>query len=238
MILTNQGIAALAAVAGGGSVVGLTHVAVGDGGGAQVAPAASQTGLVNEVWRGAVAAVHMDADNPAQVVVEAVIPVDAGGFVVREVGVFDSSGALFAVGSVPDTTKTTNAHGAVQELALKCVLAVGNCAAISMALTPDTTLVNRAYVEQKLTEFIPWSAESHLHAESGWQRLPGGLLLQWGRIAPFMTTGDTHVDVVFPVEFEVAPFFANWSIGAQALTSVIGPLCRQRFDNWNETVGR
>lgn len=62
--------------------------------------------------------------------------------------------------------------------------------------------------------------------QSGNSRAGGGCWVDCccsgGRIAPFMTTGDTYVDVVFPVEFEAAPFFANWSIGAQALTSVIG----------------
>ena len=51
-IFTTAGIAKLSAAISAGSAVNLTHMAVGDGNGAEVNPLASQTALVREVWRG------------------------------------------------------------------------------------------------------------------------------------------------------------------------------------------
>ena len=54
-IVTEAGLAALAAAAQAGEKVNITHMAIGDGNGAEYEPTEDQTSPENEKWRGAVA---------------------------------------------------------------------------------------------------------------------------------------------------------------------------------------
>jgi hypothetical protein len=52
-----------------------------------------------------------DGSNPNQVIVEAIIDETVGPFYVREVGIFDSNGDLFAIGKFPETFKANLPSG-------------------------------------------------------------------------------------------------------------------------------
>jgi phage-related tail fiber protein len=49
--------------------------------------------------------VVIDENNPNQLIVEAVLEETVGPFYIREVGIFDSNGNLFAIGKFPETFK-------------------------------------------------------------------------------------------------------------------------------------
>jgi microcystin-dependent protein len=49
----------------------------------------------------------------------------------------------------------------------------------------------------------------------------GGLVIQWGAVS-FPTTGDNRLAVSFPIEFPDSVFYAGWSVGAAALSQVVG----------------
>lgn len=72
-------------------------MAVGDGGGTLPTPDAKQTALVNEKRRAALNMLYIDPQNSSQIIAEQVIPENEGGWWIREVGLFDESGALIAV---------------------------------------------------------------------------------------------------------------------------------------------
>ncbi len=74
-------------------------MAVGDGGGVLPTPDAKQTALVNEKRRAALNMLYIDPQNSSQIIAEQVIPENEGGWWIREVGLFDESGALIAVGT-------------------------------------------------------------------------------------------------------------------------------------------
>ena len=86
-----------------GSQIRLTHFAVGDGAGYPIIPNANMTGLVRERFRATVNRVYQDPENENKFTAEIIIPVSVGGFVMREIGVFDSNGNLVIVGNIPDT---------------------------------------------------------------------------------------------------------------------------------------
>ena len=116
--LTAKGAAALAACILEGTKLEITEIAVGDGGGAYYEPMSSQTALVHEVWRDEVLSCEKSVLNPNTMDIKGVIPSDAGGFVIREMGVFDAAGTLIGVCNTPDMEKTDAASGAGGKLDL------------------------------------------------------------------------------------------------------------------------
>ncbi|OEI84651.1 hypothetical protein GRI33_13190 [Brucella sp. BO3] len=96
-IVTNIGRNKLVLSAAGGAAVTITHFAIGDGNGAEVNPTAASTALVREVWRTPVESVVIDPLNPSAVLVTSIIPTNAGGWWMREFGIFDVDGDMVAV---------------------------------------------------------------------------------------------------------------------------------------------
>lgn len=98
-LLTEIGAAKLASAAALGVPLKITHMAVGDGGGVLPTPSAQQTALVAEKRRAALNMLYIDPQNSSQIIAEQVIPETEGGWWIREVGLFDETGALIAVGN-------------------------------------------------------------------------------------------------------------------------------------------
>jgi hypothetical protein len=106
----------------GGSPINLTEIAVGDGGGSSYDPDSSATALVNELYRTELTSSVLDANNPNQLIIEGVIPEEAGPFYIREVGIFDSEGDLFAIGKYPETFKSNYASGSGKRLYIRMII--------------------------------------------------------------------------------------------------------------------
>ncbi len=132
-IITNSGLAKHAAASLGGAPINLTHLAVGDSNGTSYNPVATATALQNERYRTTLTYVQIDGSNPNQLIVEAIIAETVGPFYVREVGVFDSSGALFAIGKFPETFKPNLPSGSGKKLYIRMILA--------FASTPQVNLI-------------------------------------------------------------------------------------------------
>jgi phage-related tail fiber protein len=84
--------------------VNFTAMAIGDGGGTLPVPDASQTKLVNEVWRHTLNKISQDNKNKNYVIAELLIP-ETGGFWMREMGLYDDTGTLIAVGNMAESYK-------------------------------------------------------------------------------------------------------------------------------------
>jgi phage-related tail fiber protein len=107
-ILTAYGLARDAAYRQGGASTPLLTMAVGDGGGAPVVPNEAQTMLIREVYRAPITDCTRDPANPGCVIAELTIPADVGGWTAQEVGIYDDTGALYAVGKrMSSSTSTT-----------------------------------------------------------------------------------------------------------------------------------
>ncbi len=142
-ILTTVGQAAVADSVANGTDINLTQMALGDG---SAEPSESQTSLQNEVYRGSVAAVYIHADNPNWVCVEMAIPPEQGPFTIREVGVFDAGGDLFAVGKYPETVKPALTEGSSKDVYIRMILAISSDANITLTSDP-AALATRQYVD-------------------------------------------------------------------------------------------
>lgn len=159
-VLTETGQAKQADYQAGGPRVELATVHVGTGGGASYyddydqAALEALTGLVDEVWSDAINHLAVDDDNPNWVVVEGVIPTDAGGWMVREVGVKDTDGDLIAVGRFPPTYKPALSDGAAQDLLIRSITEWGNADAVTLNVDPAVALASRGYVQDHVAERI------------------------------------------------------------------------------------
>ena len=80
--------------------VTLSHIAWGDGGGSIPSVVATRTALVGEVLRVGCSFPVRDTDDLTVIMVQGSIPRSFGGATIREVGVFDNTGALIAYGSI------------------------------------------------------------------------------------------------------------------------------------------
>lgn len=152
IIVTNAGLAKIAEATANQTTVKLTEMAVGDSNGNYYEPQASQTTLRNEKWRGSINKLEIDSNNSQQVKVQSLIPADIGGFTIREVGVFDESGILIAVGKFPETEKVLASQGASRELYLQVIMKVSNTSSIVLQVDPNLVMVTQSYVDNKLND--------------------------------------------------------------------------------------
>ena len=151
-LLTDIGAAKLASAAALGVPLKITHMAVGDGGGTLPTPDAKQTALVNEKRRAALNMLYIDPQNSSQIIAEQVIPENEGGWWIREVGLFDESGALIAVGNCPESYKPQLAEGSGRTQTVRMVLITSSTDNITLKIDPAVVLATRKYMDDKISE--------------------------------------------------------------------------------------
>ena len=166
-LLTERGAAKLAAATALGTQVKLTQMAVGDGGGSLPAPTATQTALVGEKRRAALNSLTVDPANVSQIIAEQVIPESEGGFWIREIGVFDDSGELFAIANCAETYKPVLAEGSGRTQVIRMVLIVSSTDAVTLKIDPSVVLATRKYVDDQaiiVRAYVDDSMAKHLAA--------------------------------------------------------------------------
>ncbi len=149
-IYTTSGITSLAEAIATGTPVILTHMAVGDGNGNPVTPSESQTELVREMYRASVNRVYQNPDDPIRFTAELIVPASVGGFTMREVGIFDADGNLFAVGNLPDTYKPTDSEGAFSDAVVRLEFIAAN-GAVTLVVDPNVAVATHTWVINNVT---------------------------------------------------------------------------------------
>ena len=137
-ILTNKGTEKMAAYLQSGKKIEIAFVVVGDGNGQIPMPDPARTALVNEVWRGPAQTV-MDQANKNVIKATSVIPTDVGGWNVREIGLIDGEGELFAIANAPGYPKISIADGINNDMQVGMRVAVSNRDGI--VVTVDGTVI-------------------------------------------------------------------------------------------------
>ncbi|EPO6591582.1 phage tail protein [Enterobacter roggenkampii] len=151
-LLTDIGAAKLASAAALGVPLKITQMAVGDGGGVLPTPSAQQTALVAEKRRASLNMLYIDPQNSSQIIAEQVIPETEGGWWIREVGLFDETGALIAVGNCPESYKPQLAEGSGRTQTVRMVLITSSTDNITLKIDPSVVLATRKYVDDKVLE--------------------------------------------------------------------------------------
>lgn len=145
--VTQYGAGQLAAATANKTTINITQMAVGDGSGSAVAPDDQQTQLVNERYRGELNFLGSYENDPTLIIAELIIPEDAGGWTMREAGLYDSKGKLFAVANTPPNAKPLPGTGVTKTQVVRIIIKLQNSENIQ--LITDTSLVTatRDYVD-------------------------------------------------------------------------------------------
>ena len=152
-VITKAGAEKLAAATvPNGKKVNFTAMAVGDGGGTLPAPNANQTKLVNEVWRHALNKISQDKKNKNYVVAELLIPPEVGGFWMRELGLYDDTGTLIAVGNMAESYKPKLEEGSGRAQTVRMVIMVSDISSVELMIDTSTVMATQDYVDGKLAE--------------------------------------------------------------------------------------
>lgn len=151
-IVTDAGLALVTDAMMEGEQVNLTTFAVGDGGGAYYVPDRDMTALKNQVWQGDVNNVEINAESRNMIDITAIIPPDAGGFTIREMGIFTDGGVLFAVCNTPDMEKVVITTGAGGEIELIMHIELSNTEAVSFIIDPNVVMASKKDIENHNTD--------------------------------------------------------------------------------------
>ncbi|WP_446897409.1 phage tail protein [Clostridium sp. LBM24168] len=143
-ILTNTGKAKIANATALGTKVNFTTLKVGDSNGTYYNPTETQEDLVHTVWNGNINSITTDPDNPNWITIAVVIPSNVGGFVIREVGIFDDEGDMLAIGKYPETYKPQVSDGSTKDITIRMILEVSNSASVTLKVDPTVTLATKA----------------------------------------------------------------------------------------------
>lgn len=131
-----------------GKKVNVTNIAVGDGEGEYYKPTAEMTALKNELWRGEVNSCRISEESENLLIIESVIPSDAGGFTVREMAAFDDEGEMIAICNTPDTQKVRVSDGVAHELKLAIEVALSNTDSVQLIIDPNVVTATKKDIEE------------------------------------------------------------------------------------------
>jgi len=152
-VVTTAGAAKFAAaLTPGGKKVNIVAMAVGDGGGTLPEPNTGQTKLINEVWRHALNKISQDNKKKNYVVAELVIPPETGGFWLREMGLYDDTGTLVAVGNMAESYKPKLEEGSGRAQTLRMVIILSDLESVELAIDSSMVMATQDYVDDKIAE--------------------------------------------------------------------------------------
>lgn len=149
-IIPNTGLRKIEEALANGTKLDLKYIAVGDGNGAYYEPDLEQTELKHECYRTEVREV-------SSLTAKGLIPASAGGFYMREFGIFDSENTLLLVGKQPETYKPVETEGSIKELWIKVVIAAINQDVIEINIDPNIQNATVAWVQNLF--------DSHTHPD-------------------------------------------------------------------------
>lgn len=143
--LTNSALTKISAALVAGTTLTMSEMAVGDGNGTTPNPTPASTGLIHEVFRGSVNQLAVNTDG--QLVAELVIPIDSGGYTVREIALYDDDGDLFAIGNTPAIDKPEITENALGELVLRMIIAIDHASTINLTIDSALVTATQQWVE-------------------------------------------------------------------------------------------
>lgn len=175
-IITGCGLAKEVATHTAEGKLQLSEFAVGDGAGFMYDPNGDESGLKGEVYRTTINRVYVDPNHPSQLIAEGIVPASAGPFTIREVGIFDADGDLFALGKYPQTYKPALQSGAGKDLYIRMVLKFSAQPNVNLIVDPNVVMVSVANVKDVVADEIhdhEYSEDAHFGAFQGLQEADG-----------------------------------------------------------------
>lgn len=230
-IVTDMGLAALAAAAQAGEKVAIANMAMGDGGGTEYEPNSSQTALVNEKWRGGISSY---TKNGSSFTVAAAMPAETDAFTIRELALFLSDGTCFAVANAPSIPHQPPVDGAgtefeaimpfILENADSVIISVDPSGAISQDMIGQPGGVAGLGEDGKIPAAqlpeMDYAASEHTHAAAD---ITSGILAlaRGGTGAGTAQGARTNLEVAKPVRAEVSFPASGWALSSGVYTQTV-----------------
>jgi len=154
--VTAAGLAAFANALVNSTPVVISEVAIGDGNGAEIAPTGDETELYNELNRHPVTDAGIHSDHANWIFVDTIVPAEAGGFTIREVGIYADDGTMLAIGKYPEQYKPTPGEGFGEDLSMKLIMEVTNASEVTIIDGGSVLYATRSYVKNVISQMVNW----------------------------------------------------------------------------------
>lgn len=155
--LTDKGAAKQVEAASGGLRRNITHMLIGDAGGApgetpDPVPSPSQTKLVRQRYRVKLNRLVAADNNPSVLIAEAILPQDVGGWWMRELGLEDSDGDMIAVANCAPSYKPLVNEGSGRTQTVRLHIAFSHAETVELLIDPNVVTATVADLQNALLE--------------------------------------------------------------------------------------
>ncbi len=155
--LTDKGAAKQVEAASGGLRRNITHMLIGDAGGApgqtpDPVPSPSQTKLVRQRYRVKLNRLVAADNSPSVLIAEAILPQDVGGWWMRELGLEDSDGDMIAVANCAPSYKPLVNEGAGRTQTVRLHIAFSHAETVELLIDPNVVTATVADLQNALLE--------------------------------------------------------------------------------------
>ncbi|HEP9443611.1 TPA: phage tail protein [Pseudomonas aeruginosa] len=155
--LTDKGAAKQVEAASGGLRRNITHMLIGDAGGApgetpDPVPSPSQTKLVRQRYRVKLNRLVAADNNPSVLIAEAILPQDVGRWWMRELGLEDSDGDMIAVANCAPSYKPLVNEGSGRTQTVRLHIAFSHAETVDLLIDPNVVTATVADLQNALLE--------------------------------------------------------------------------------------
>jgi len=150
--LTVPGENEFAAAIAAGRMVNFTQMVLGDANGAWYEVTGAETELLNEQWRGPLLQIFRDATVLNRIVCDAPVPVDIGGFTIREFGLLSDTGVLMAIGMHQVIELPAPGGATTLDIVIRGLLDVVNADVVNLVVDPYIVTATRIYVDTEIAK--------------------------------------------------------------------------------------
>ncbi|MFJ2388623.1 phage tail protein [Pseudomonas koreensis] len=131
------------------------YMLIGDANGTDPVPSASQTKLVNQVYRAQLNQLRVSPTDSNVLIAELVLPPDVGGWWIRELGLEDKDGVFCAVANAAPSYKPLLAQGSGRNQVVRMHIITSGTSNIQLKIDPSVVLATRGYVDDLINGLLP-----------------------------------------------------------------------------------
>ncbi|MDR2342782.1 MAG: phage tail protein [Campylobacteraceae bacterium] len=152
LTLTNIGKAKIATALANNAQINLLQVVYGDGQGSIYEPNDNMSALKREVYRANIINKKLYPSDNTIIVLDAVIPIDVGGFTIREIGIIDQDNELVAIAAHPEIYKPLPSENSASEMKTNIKMKVSDVNIITLTMPGSVVFATIEYVDDTKTE--------------------------------------------------------------------------------------
>ncbi|MCE0459953.1 phage tail protein [Pseudomonas uvaldensis] len=128
------------------------YMLIGDANGTDPVPSASQTKLINQVYRAQLNQLRVSDKDPNVLIAELVLPPDVGGWWIRELALEDKDGVFCAVSNVAPSYKPLLEQNSGRNQVVRMHIITNGTSNIQLKIDPSVVLATREYVDTRIQE--------------------------------------------------------------------------------------